>query len=347
MSSKTVETPAPAATVVEVSKPGLKTAIAIQPYVDGTENMGLEKYGLVLHEGTTQSEELGAVEMNGIVRYLTGINEFAPEITSISDGKAKAAKIKQIREDVIFLEKSLAANILKIDDPDFWDKVQAVHPTRNAETWKKVILKLHNGSIFLDVKNNPWDLIKLRAIESGGFSLVAPSYEVARRTGKFKWFLDRFEKTISDKTELIKITNKAISMLTNLFETDVDKLRYVLKTIVSDCAQYKPNTSNDQLLEDANRYITGSGEERSSKKASQAFMRVCEEKIADLKLISIVKDANVYQYIVSKGDGKLYHQKTSSMLGANIHECVEYLKNPLNEKILFDLQETVEKEWSK
>jgi hypothetical protein len=341
------ETLAPAATMVEVSKPGAKTNIAIQPYLDGTENMGLEKYGQVLHEGTTQSEELGALETNGIVRYITGLNEFAPEITAITDKKIKDAKIKQIREDVIHLEKTLAGNVLKIDDPDFWDKVQAVHPVRNAETWKKIILKLHNGSIFLDIKNNPWDLIKLRAIEAGGFSLVAPSYEIARRTGKFKWFLDRFEKTISDKTELIKITNKAISVLTNLFETDVDKLRYVMKVIVSDCAQYKPSTPPDLLLEEANRYITGNGEERSSKKASQTFLKVCEGKLEDLKLIAIIKDANIYQYIVTKGDGKLHHQKSSRMIGGNIQECVEFLKNPLEEKILFDLQESVEREWSK
>ena len=42
--------------------------------------MGLENYGLSLFDGVTHQEQLACLEINGIVRYLTGLNEFAPEV---------------------------------------------------------------------------------------------------------------------------------------------------------------------------------------------------------------------------------------------------------------------------
>ena len=51
--------------------------------------MGLEKYGLSLHDGVYHEEQLACIENNGIKRYVTGLNEFAPEIKLIKDNIPK------------------------------------------------------------------------------------------------------------------------------------------------------------------------------------------------------------------------------------------------------------------
>ena len=67
-------------TVVEL--PTLsKGHVSIKPFFDPSmSNLGLEKYGMSLHDGVFHEEQLACIEQNGIKRYVTGLNEFAPEI---------------------------------------------------------------------------------------------------------------------------------------------------------------------------------------------------------------------------------------------------------------------------
>ena len=152
--------------------------ISVKPYVDGNENMGLEQYDMVLFEGVVHEEPLACLLQNGIKRYLTGLNEFAPEIKNLSEDE-REAKVKQIRETVAQLEKELASNVVDPKDPDFWNKVELLKPN-NDDFWGKIIMRFGNEPVFLDPAKDPYDLIKLRAIEAGGFSLVAKSLEDAR-----------------------------------------------------------------------------------------------------------------------------------------------------------------------
>lgn len=51
--------------------------------------MGLEQYGLSLHDGVFHEESLACLEMNGVKRYVTGLNEFAPEVKLLPKDKKK------------------------------------------------------------------------------------------------------------------------------------------------------------------------------------------------------------------------------------------------------------------
>ena len=83
-------------TMVQVPTNSKQSKIQIRPYFDArSENMGLENYGLSLFDGVTHQEQLACLEINGINRYLTGLNEFAPEIKKLSPEK-REAKVKQI-----------------------------------------------------------------------------------------------------------------------------------------------------------------------------------------------------------------------------------------------------------
>ena len=321
--------------------------LAIRPYLENASpNMGLEKYSMSVFEGVFHEEQIACLEQNGIKRYVTGMNEFAPEIKNL-EPEAREAAAKEIRKIVAQLEKELATNIIEdINDPDFWNKVKLLRPN-NDEFWSKIVLRIGNEPVFLNPAADPYDLIKLKAIESGGFTLVAKSLEAARAMAvPPKFYLDKYEDSVASRTEVTKLRNKAKAALQNLYDTNVNKLFYVCKVVDIDSAQYRKSTPNDIMYENMDRYIDGGTVDRDKRKTAQRFLDVTEQDMETLMLRALVKDATYYKMIATKGDGFIYHMKSATNLGKNPTDIVEFLKNPLNEDILMDLQKSVEKYWN-
>ena len=228
-------------TMVETPSSSRKSKITVRPYFDArSDNMGLENYGLSLFDGVTHQEQLACLEINGINRYLTGLNEFAPEIKKLSK-EAREAKVKQIRVTVADLEAELASNIVDPEDKDFWNKVKLLKPD-NHDFWNKIEISVGNEPLFINT-SDPYDRIKLSAIEAGGFSLIAKSYEDAKAKPKPpKFYLDKEEETVSTRTEYKKLRNKALSELQKLFDKNSTKLFYVAKVVDANSTQYKKST---------------------------------------------------------------------------------------------------------
>ena len=115
-------------TIVDKYPQNKKGTLSINSYFDANvSNMGLESYGLSLFDGVFHEEQLACLEINGIKRYLTGLNEFAPEVKFLPDVD-REAKIKEIRKVVSQLEKELAANVVNPDDAEFWNKIKLLRP---------------------------------------------------------------------------------------------------------------------------------------------------------------------------------------------------------------------------
>lgn len=331
-------------TMVETPSASRESKISIKPYFDArAENMGLENYGLSLFDGIKHQEQLACLEINGINRYLTGLNEFAPEVKKLPKEK-REAKVKQIRESVADLEAELASNILDPEDKDFWNKVKLLKPD-NDEFWNKIDLSVGNETKFLNM-NDPYDRIKLHAIEAGGFSLIAKSYEDAKAKPKPpKFYLDKDAETVSSRTEYKKLRNKALSELQKLFDKNSTKLFYVAKVVDANSTQYKKSTPGDILYENMDTHIHGEGAESNMERAVTQFLDATNCDMETLKIRSIVKDSSFFKYIITKSDGHIYHNKKSVMLGRNVSDVVEFLKNPLNEDILDDLTMSCETYW--
>lgn len=323
--------------------------VFVRPYIDPNpknDYMGFAKNGLVVFDGCGQVEQLGCLYDNGgHKRWLTGLDEFTPEIVNMKDPDKKAAKIKEIRTKVQYLEK-LKANEIDIDDDKFWDKVLYYHPKRNDATWEQVIIRCGNE----ERAYNPMDpehLVVISALEAGGFSIVAPSLDDARSSNvKYKWYLDRCEDSAATKVEVIKWTNKALAKLEDLANKDGNRLFYVAKVIDSaNSSEYRKNTPNDILYANANKFINAEGVEPNKKKAARTFIEVSEMTMEDLKLKAIALDACFYGHIMHK-DGKLHHKTTNVMMGRNVQECIEFMKNPINDDIQQQIQKGVEKLWA-
>jgi hypothetical protein len=322
------------------------SSITIRPFVDNTNgNMGLENYNMVLFEGIFHEEQIICLENNGIKRYITGLNEFAPEVKNLPD-EERDAFIKDIRNTVAQLEKELVANVIDPKDPDFWNKVKLLRPD-NDDFWSKIAMRCSNEPVYLDPANDPYDLIKLRAIEHGGFSIIAKSLQHARAEApRFKFYLDKFEETASIKTELKKLKNKAFAELQKMFDKNTNKLFYVCKVIDANSTQYKKSTPLDVLYDNMDKYISGESVETNKRQTAQKFLDICALDMETLKLRAVIKDANFYKLIATRGDGNIYHMKSGSMLGKNPSDILMYLKNPLNEEILLDVITNTEKYWN-
>jgi len=332
--------------MVETGKGSVrKTAIAVRPFFDSrSSNMGLEEYGMTLFDGVTHTEQLACLENNGVTRYITGLNEYAPEI-KLLDSDTRESKVKAIREAVAELEKELAANMLNPEDIDFWNKVKLLSPS-NSDFWNKITLACGNSPLYLDPKD-PFDRIKLYAIEAGGFSIVAKSFDDARsKPVPPKFYLDKEEETVMVRTEYKKLRNKALSELQKLFDKNSTKLFYIAKVVDISSTQYRKSTPNDVIYENMDLYINGEGGETNKERAAKSFMEAANMDMEALKIKSIVRDSSFFKYIISKPDGYLYHSKSSSLLGRNVSDVIEYLKNPLNEDILKDLNAACEKYWN-
>ena len=171
-------------TIVEKYQQEKKQTVAIRPYFDQeNENMGLEKYNMTLFDGVFHHESLACLEQNGIKRYVTGLNEFSPDVKSLPE-EQKIAKIKEIRTVVAQLEAELATNVIDPEDENFWSKVQVLRPN-NSEFWDKISIKVGNEPLFLDPTVDPYDLIKIYSIEAGGFSIVAKDLETCKKNRKY------------------------------------------------------------------------------------------------------------------------------------------------------------------
>lgn len=321
--------------------------LAIRPYITNAENMGLEKYKMVIHPGTKQVEPLACIETNGIPRYLTGLDDNAPEIRNIKDPKEKAARIKEIRTTVAELERELNATEIDPNDKDFWNKVVVLKPNNHA-FWSKVMVECDNEPLYLDPKNNPMHRIIVHGIQAGGFNLVAKSLEDAESASKPpKFYLDKATDTAHTKIAGKLIKNNAVTLLQDLYSKgNRTKLMFIAKIIDLDGVQYKYGTSIDILYNNMDDFINGKGVERNASLAAQRFIDTATDYGMDqLKMKALVKDAAFYRIIQTKGDGMIYHTDTNTMLGRNLAEVAEYMLNPVNENFMQDFMEQVEKNW--
>jgi len=345
-STTIVESPTKVESFTMVQTPSVKktSKMSIKPYFDSrVENMGLENYGLSLFDGVKHQEQLACIEINGISRYITGLNEFAPELKQLNP-EVRSSKIREIRAAVSELEKELASNMVDPEDKDFWNKVKLLKPD-NSEFWNKIELSCGNEPLYLDI-NDPYDRIKMYAIEAGGFSIVAKSYEDAKSKPKApKFYLDKDAQTVSTKTEYKKLRNKALAELQKLFDKNSTKLFYVAKVVDAHSTQYKKSTPLDILYDNMDGFIYGNGAEGNKERAVNTFLNTVKQDMETLKLRSIVKDSSFFKYIVTKSDGYIYHAKKNALLGRNVSDVVEFLRNPLNEDILDDLTKECENYW--
>jgi len=323
-------------------------SIAIRPYCDRTKpNMGLEEYGFVVFPGTHQEEEMACITYRGKLRYLNGLDEYAPEVKSLKleDPEAYEARVKQIRTIIAELELEKTYNKIDPSDDDFWQKVQTFRPD-NKDIWSSIKVKCNNDPIFLSPKTNTDHLLLILSIECGGFPLIGKSLEDCKAGSKQKkWYLDKQSDTVSVNVSISKVKNKALAMLDELAEDNPRKLFYAAKLVDNNSMQYRNTTLQSVIYDNMDMFITGQGVEPKIKTAATRFLKFANMSMQELKIKAVIKDALFYKIIISKGDGMIHYPKGNIMLGKNVDEVYEKLNNPGHEDLLDQIHDSVEETW--
>jgi len=336
-------------TKVEVAIPNKSNQISIRPFVNGDDPMGLHRYNLVLFDGAIHEEYLACLDQNGVRRYVTGLNEFAPEVQKLGP-EEKAAAIKDIRTTVAHLERVLVTNVLDVEDPNFWDKVKLLRPDNDA-FWSKISVRCGNEPVWLDAEKDPFDLVKYRAIKAGGFDIVARDYGHAKECASIgrpkKFFLDRFDETVSVKVEVTKLRNKALSELQKLYEKNQEKMFILIKVLDPNSLGYRRKTSPDVIYEQLDLYINGNGVDKDKRKTAERFTKAASSSMESLTIRAVIKDSSALKLIVSKSDGQIYHEKTQTPMGRTPQDVAVFLANPLHQDIFTTLTAAVEQYWNK
>jgi hypothetical protein len=95
------------------------------------------------------------------------------------------------------------------------------------------------------------------------------------------------------------------------------------------------------------KFINGESVDTNKKRTAEKFLEISKLDMETLKIRAIIKDASYIKIIATRGDGFIYHLDSGTVLGKTPSDILEFLKNPLNEQILIDIQEKVEKTWNK
>jgi hypothetical protein len=332
-------------TIVEKYQQGKNQTIAVRPYFNqDRQNMGLEHYGMALHEGVWHEENLACLELNGVKRFITGLNEFAPEVKRLAPGD-RELKIKEIRRIVSELERELASNMIDPEDKEFWNKVTLLKPD-NDKFWSRISMRCGNDPVYLDPAKDPYDRIKLCAIEAGGFSMISKSLKEAKTSpNPKKFYLDQLEETISTRTEYTKMRNRALVELEKMFDKNLSKLMYVAKVVDADSVQYTKSTPKDIIYENMDMFISGEGTESNRMRAAESFLNASKSKMEDLKIRALVKDSMFYRFITPKPSGWIETLDSGVKLGKVPAEVVTFLKNPEHDDLLKSLMDKVEPYW--
>ena len=217
----------------------------------------------------------------------------------------------------------------------------------NSKFWDKIEIRCGNDPVFLDPEVDPYDKIKLYAIKAGGFSIVAKSLKDAKSAQKEpKFYLDTVEETLTTRTEYTKLRNRAISKLTELYDSNTTKLLYVAKVCDADSVQYTKNTPNDVLFENMDDYVNGNGAEGNKKRAASQFLEVAGLDMEELKIRALIKDGLYYRFIVTKSGGWMEPIDSGVRMGKRPNECLDFLRDPENEETLLSLLDKVEPYWN-
>lgn len=304
------------------------SAISIEPYFDPEiPNMGFEKYGLSTAPGSEVTEYISK-DRNG--RYITGLDENSPTVMYMEDLDEKKARLKEIKEVVIRLESIFGKNSLE---------------ALNDTLWGEFNIKLDYTGKSLD-KTNPKDELLYFAIKAGGFEAIAPSIEKAKE-GDYKFYLRQMEHDSDLKVERVKMINKAKAALTDLDETDSQKMLLVAKSVLAPNNEFTDKTPKSIIYDKLDQFIDGKIVKDNKKATVRHFLEAYKKSLNTLTIEALVKDALYFSFIVREGDGNFYNKQTEVRLGKTEKDIIKYLESPINQVEFENIKDRVDAKFYK
>lgn len=264
------------------------------------------------------SKEYATAKVGRDGKLVTGLDEYALEITSLpeAESKKKTAELKKIREN---LEKLLGKDLRP-----------------EAEYWSEFLVVLED-ELILDPLN-PLDQLIERFLVANRY--VAPSLEEIKNNDTYSnciFYLFREEEEIVRSAEKQKLKDKAISRLYILNEDDPSKLKIVASYIFGFDA--KIDLSVEQAYVKLKELLEV-GDEQEQKKNIEKFLEACKKSPEEILRKQIFDKAIKKRIITSKGN---IYRRGDEVYGNNYEEALEFLSLPEHSGELASLKKEVDK----
>jgi hypothetical protein len=328
----------------EVKNPlELTKYIVIEPYADPERyNGGFEKSGFSGEPTAPLNYEIASTNQTGSNRVLCGLDAHGVDVIKCKNEEERAAKVKLINDTLDYLEKKhkISREILDAQNIQFWKSPEMrLHLTRGQGTT-------------LD-KDNWRHLCLYYAIKAGGIPEIAPSYEeavkMAKMGAKVTHYLYVKEEVDAAKSSPIVERAMLITELGSVYQSDTDKLFYLAVNALPASKEFRFKTTPKALFAALIEYIEAKDDQKILiKKRLEEMNALLKMGIKELKLRAMVKMGEYLRYIRKPKDSEEYFDiQTGEPMGKNLKQVLDFLDNPINDKVYQYLEEKLKDYWSK
>lgn len=320
----------------KISPPSLDLAkkVSIRQYVDPEVfNMGMEKYNMSVFSGENGSggiyESLGYKEIGNKKIYLTGLDPHADSVRRLPDDEREQKEL-EIRAVLDHLERVHDAETLSSQNSDFW----STHS-----------LELKKPTFDLNLKDDR-DLIIYYNILGGGYSEIAPSFQIAKESNKIYKFYLHVDAEVSDiKTEITKLRNKSRAILEELDDEDFETMFKLAKLLLPIEKGLTRKTAKSLIYSELDAFINGDYSQNAKKEAPKKFLEYARKDKATLNMEAIVREALYHRIIEQNKEQMFWNAGTQVTYGRNENEIIAFLNNPINNDELLIIMDKVTKYW--
>lgn len=267
------------------------------------------------------------------VRFRTGLNE--------EDILANTMLLDEEKEVYVKVAENAKERVIKAFGKE------AIDPT-NETFWsgERAVLKITNttfSNIFDD--ENVEDLIFKMQIIGGGYTSVAPTLEIAERTGKKFYLTGENEFTEKNYEEEFGVKRKAIAALDTLLEQKgIDALLYLTWNTVGSNNGFTKNTSKQVFEKTLMEFIEGkhvkTGKKDYAKKFYDNYVEWKNNK--EGVIAKAVINAAYHFGELYMDNGKFKTSKRMTQLGSTLEESLKILMKPEHQNEFVDIRKVVE-----
>lgn len=291
-------------------------------------------YGTGESPFVNSTEDLLAIPISrDRIKFLTGLDE--QDILSnnnlLDDEKKVYLEVAENAKERVL--KAYGGDAIDSTNETFW-------------SGPRVTLKISN-TIFSNVfdDENVEDLIFKMQVIAGGYSSVAPTLEIAERTGKKFYLTGEDEFTEKNYEEEFGVKRKAIAALDTILEQKgIDALLYITWNTIDNNTGFTKNTSKQVFEKTLMEFIEGKHVKTGKKDCAKKFLDLYVEwkNNKDSVIAKGVLKAAYHFGEVYLDEGKFKTSKRMTMLGSTLDESLKILMKPEHQNELIDIKKSVE-----
>ena len=280
------------------------------------------------------SEDLVAIPISkDKVRFVTGLSEqdIKNNTSLLEEEKAVYIKVAEAAREKV--RQAFGEDALDFTNETFWGGHRASLTITNTTF----------SNVFDD--ENVEDLIFRMQVIGGGYSSVAPSLEIAERTGRKFYLTGEDEFTEKNYEEEFGIKRKAIAALDTILEQKgIDALLYLTWNTIESNNGFTKNTSKAVFEKALMEFIEGKhvrvGKKDCAKKFYDNYVEWKNNK--DGVIAKAIVNAAYHFGELYLNEGKFKTSRRLTILGSTLEESLKVLMKPEHQNEFIDIKKAVE-----